>query len=49
MPEGDPVIFNGSSGYLDIGLNRKSFIDEALPQILEAPDPLEFHVRIEKV
>lgn len=49
VPEGDPVIFNGSSGYLDIGLNKKSFIDEALPQVLEAENPLDFKVRIERV
>ena len=49
VPEGEPVIFNGSSGYLDIGLNRKSFIEEAMPQILEAASPLDFYVRIEKL
>ena len=49
VPEGEPVVFNGSSGYLDIGLNKKSFIDEAMPQILKAENPLDFYVRIEKL
>ena len=49
VPEGEPVIFNGSSGYMDIGLNKKSFIDEALPQILTAESPLDFYVRIERI
>ena len=40
VPEGDPVVFNGSSGYMDIGLNRKSFIAECIPQILAAKDRL---------
>lgn len=48
VPEGEPVIFNGSSGYMDIGLNRDSFIRKCLPQILEAEDPEVFKVRIEK-
>ncbi len=49
VPVGDPVVFNGSSGYMDIGLNMKSFIDECIPQILDCPDPGEFKVRIEKI
>ncbi|MBR3392694.1 MAG: SAM-dependent chlorinase/fluorinase [Firmicutes bacterium] len=49
VPEGEPVVFNGSSGYMDIGLNRKSFIDECLPQILTLEDPTQFKVRIEKI
>ncbi|MBO4888517.1 MAG: SAM-dependent chlorinase/fluorinase [Firmicutes bacterium] len=49
VPEGEPVVFNGSSGYMDIGLNRKNFIEECLPQILTADDPTEFKVRIEKI
>ena len=48
VPEGAPVIFNGSSGYMDIGLNMRSFIEECIPQILDADDPSEFKVRIEK-
>ena len=48
VPEGAPVIFNGSSGYLDIGLNKKSFIDVCLPDIL-THDPLDYKVRIEKL
>ena len=47
VPEGEPVIFNGSSGYLDIGLNKHSFIARCLPQIAE-DDPLAYYVRIEK-
>ncbi|MGI5887968.1 MAG: SAM-dependent chlorinase/fluorinase [Oscillospiraceae bacterium] len=49
VPEGDPVIFNGSSGYMDIGLNRRHFINKCLPQILDAQDPGEFKVLIEKI
>ena len=49
VPEGEPVVFNGSSGYMDIGLNRKNFIKRCLPQILEAEDPGAFKVRIEKI
>ena len=49
VPEGDPVVFNGSSGYMDIGLNRKSFITECIPQILAAKDPGEFKVVIERI
>ena len=48
VPEGDPVVFNGSSGYMDIGLNMKSFINECIPQILQEKDPGVFRVRIEK-
>ncbi len=47
VPEYEPVIFNGSSGYLDIGLNKHSFIARCLPQIVN-DDPLAYHVRIEK-
>jgi len=47
VPEGEPVIFNGSSGYLDIGLNKHSFIARCLPQILN-DDPTDYYVRIEK-
>lgn len=49
VEEGAPVVFNGSSGYMDIGLNRKNFIKRCLPQILDVNDPGEFKVRIEKV
>ena len=49
VPEGDPVVFNGSSGYMDIGLNKKNFIKRCIPQILDADDPGEFKVRIEKI
>ena len=49
VPEGEPVIFNGSSGYMDIGLNKDSFIAKCLPQILEEKDPDVYHVRIEKI
>ena len=49
VPVGDPVVFNGSSGYMDIGLNMRSFIDTCLPQILDAPDPGEFKAVIEKI
>ena len=49
VPEGAPVIFNGSAGYMDIGLNRKSFIDTCLPEILKAEDPGTYKVCIEKV
>ena len=49
VPVGAPVVFNGSSGYMDIGLNMKSFIDTCLPQILDADDPGEFKVMIEKI
>ncbi len=49
VPVGDPVIFNGSSGYMDIGLNMRSFIEKCLPQVLEVPDPGVFKVRIEKI
>ncbi len=48
VPEGKPVIFNGSSGYLDIGLNKKSFIDTCLPEILTS-NPTDYKVRIEKL
>lgn len=49
VPVGDPVVFNGSSGYMDIGLNMKSFIDTCLPQVLDSSDPGEFKVTIEKI
>lgn len=49
VSEGAPVVFNGSSGYMDIGLNRKNFIKRCIPQILETDDPGEFKVRIEKI
>ena len=49
VPEGAPVVFNGSSGYMDIGLNKKNFIKRCIPQILDADDPGEFKVRIEKI
>ena len=49
VPVGEPVVFNGSSGYMDIGLNMKSFIDECIPQIIDCPDPGVFKVRIEKI
>ena len=49
VEEGAPVVFNGSSGYMDIGLNQKNFIKRCLPQILEVKDPTQFKVVIEKV
>ena len=48
VPVGQPVVFNGSSGYMDIGLNMRSFRNECIPQILEEKDPGVFQVRIEK-
>ena len=48
VEEGAPLIFNGSSGYLDIGLNKRSFIDECLPSLL-TDDPLAYQVLIEKI
>ncbi|MBQ1508339.1 MAG: SAM-dependent chlorinase/fluorinase [Erysipelotrichaceae bacterium] len=48
VPVGDPVVFNGSSGYMDIGLNQDSFIDRCLPELLTAEDIGSYHVRIEK-
>ncbi|MBQ2085866.1 MAG: SAM-dependent chlorinase/fluorinase [Oscillospiraceae bacterium] len=49
VPVGEPVVFNGSSGYMDIGLNMRSFIDICLPRILDVKDPGEFKVVIEKI
>lgn len=49
VEEGAPLIFNGSSGYLDIGLNRRNFIEQCLPQIIDAEDPSEFKVTIQKI
>ena len=46
---GEPVIFNGSSGYMDIGLNLRSFINTCIPQILDVEDPGEFKVVIERI
>ncbi|MEA5050307.1 MAG: SAM-dependent chlorinase/fluorinase [Oscillospiraceae bacterium] len=49
VPEGAPVLFNGSSGYIDIGLNRRSFVQECLPQVAAAgTDPGDFKVIVEK-
>ncbi|MBQ6222387.1 MAG: SAM-dependent chlorinase/fluorinase [Solobacterium sp.] len=48
VEEGEPLIFNGSSGYMDIGLNRDNFIMKCLPEILDVQDPGEYKVRIEK-
>ena len=48
VEEGAPVVFNGSSGYMDIGLNRANFIEMCLPKILREPDPGEFKVVIRK-
>ncbi len=48
VEEGAPVVFNGSSGYMDIGLNRANFIEMCLPKILREPDPGEFKVCIRK-
>lgn len=49
VPHGDPVVFNGSSGYMDIGLNMESFIDTCIPEILTIENPGDYKVRIEKV
>jgi len=49
VPLGEPVVFNGSSGYMDIGLNMKSFVELCLPQVLDAEDLSEFKVRIELI
>ena len=46
---GEPVIFNGSSGYMDIGLNQRSFINECLPELLAAEDINAYEVRIERL
>ncbi|MDO4198169.1 MAG: SAM-dependent chlorinase/fluorinase [Erysipelotrichaceae bacterium] len=46
---GEPVIFNGSSGYMDIGLNLKSFINTCIPQILEVENPGDYKVVIERI
>ena len=46
---GEPLIFNGSSGYMDIGLNQKSFINERLPELLESEDITEYKVSIERI
>lgn len=45
---GAPIIFNGSAGYMDIGLNQENFITECIPEILE-DDPELYKVRIEKI
>ena len=49
VDEGEAVVFNGSSGYMDIGLNKRSFIDECIPEILKADNIGNYKVRIEKV
>ena len=49
VEEGEAVVFNGSSGYMDIGLNKRSFIAECIPQILTAEHIGDYKVRIEKV
>lgn len=46
---GQPVVFNGSSGYMDIGLNLRSFINTCIPQILEEENPGNFKVVIERI
>lgn len=46
---GKPVVFNGSSGYMDIGLNLRSFINTCIPQILEVENPGDFKVVIERI
>ena len=48
VPVGEPVIFNGSSGYMDIGLNQDSFIEKCLPESLHEKDITVYHVRIER-
>lgn len=49
VPHGMPVVFNGSSGYMDIGLNMESFIDTCIPGILKIDNPGDYKVRIEKI
>ena len=49
VPEGSPVVFNGSSGYMDIGLNKQSFIRQCIPGILEEEDIGSYKVRIERI
>ena len=46
---GEAVVFNGSSGYMDIGLNQRSFIEECIPEILKEEDIGSYKVRIERV
>ena len=46
---GEPVVFNGSSGYMDIGLNQRSFIETCLPEILDSKDITEYKVLIERI
>lgn len=47
---GDPIVFNGSSGYMGFGLNQASFVAAYLPHIEdEGVDVFDYKVRIEKV
>lgn len=46
---GKPLIFNGSSGYMDIGLNQRSFINECLPELLESKNITDYKVSIERI
>lgn len=48
--DGAPIVFNGSSGFMGFGLNRKSFVKTYLP-LLDQPGqtPTEYQVSIVKV
>lgn len=48
-PPGEPIVFNGSSGFMGFGLNQASFVQAYLPHIMEeGVDPFDYKVRIEK-
>jgi S-adenosylmethionine hydrolase len=50
VKEGDPILFNGSSGYMDLALNRESFVNKYVPEILgEDASYSDYKVVIEKV
>lgn len=47
--DGKPVVFNGSNGFIDFGLNCRNFVKTYLPALQDPEeDPFAYSVRIEK-
>lgn len=47
--DGAPVVFNGSNGFMDFGLNRSNFVKAHLPELQNPEEDVSaYHVRIVK-
>lgn len=47
--DGEPVVFNGSNGFMDFGLNRRNFVKSYLPALQDPEEDVSaYSVRIEK-